>query len=36
MFDFRPISVENVVARIISKVITNRLKMILHNIISDA
>ena len=36
MFDFRPISVENVVARIISKVITNRLKMILPNIISDA
>ena len=36
MFDFRPISVENVVARIISKVITNRLKMILPNIILDA
>ncbi|KAK9984458.1 hypothetical protein SO802_033983 [Lithocarpus litseifolius] len=36
MSDFRPSSLENVVARIISKVITNRLKMILPNIISDA
>ena len=36
MFDFWLISLENVVARIISKVIANRLKMIFPNVISDA
>ena len=36
MFDFWLISLENVVARIISKVIANWLKMILSNVISDA
>ena len=36
MTDFQPISLENVVARIILKVIANRLKLILSNVISDA
>ena len=36
MFDFWPISLETVVARIISKVIANRLKMISPNVISNA
>ena len=36
MFDFRPISLANVVSHIISKVIDNRLKIILPNVIYDA
>ena len=36
VYDFRPINLANVVSRIVSKVLANRLKLILPNVISNS